>query len=554
MLFRPKKPLESRSKTVLGYLAVFFVSAAVCTIIQARPSFRDPDSFYHLKMAQLMLGQGIIHEFRWLPFTTLSDDFADHHFLYHLLLTPFISVLGPLYGMITASVIFASLALILFYALLRAYGVRWPAAYVYILGTGGSFIFRLNLAKASALSLAVIFAALIAIKKDKPWLLFLIAWIYVLLYGGWPLLLIIVGVSVLAKMITDRLTERHPWHSWSHRWFWRRLFGGSKHAVGDFIETPEARAVGATVAGLMAGLVFNPYFPQNIRFYWEQIVQIAIVGYRDRIGVGSEWYPFAPDLLVRSTGGSFLLVLIALALLAFVLFWPEIIINKEKTLTNKEVAPLVSAWLMALIFLVLTLRSKRHVEYLVPFVTLAGAMLINIIWTRLDIVKGRQRLAELLPKFRHAVTLFLCWFAAVFLYVGIKDVLLTRDLYAEGESYDKYSGAAAWLAKRAPEGAIIFHSDWDDFPMLFFQDDKRRYVAGLDPTFLYRKDPERYRIWTGITTGRIDDGVARIVAEKFGSHYVFVENDHAAMRQSFESDPGAVLMYRDAEASIFVIL
>lgn len=554
MLFWSKKPVESAAKRALGYVAVFLCAAAVCAFVQAHQAFRDPDSFYHLKMAMLMREHGVIREFPWLPFTTLADNYADHHFLYHLLLISFISVFDPLQGMIVASVIFAAAAITLFYALLRAHGVRWPAAYAFILGTSGAFLFRLNLAKTSALSLCVIFVALIAIRKEKPLALFFISWLYVLLYGGWPIMLVVVGASLVAKAVTDRLTERHPWHSWAHRWFWKRLIGGSRHAFRDFLAASETKCALAATAGLAAGVVVNPYFPTNLRFYWEQIVQIAVVGYRDKVGVGSEWYPYLPGNLVAETGGVFLLTMLALALLAFMLFWPSTVRKGGGSIGNRELSAIFTAWILALIFLFLTLRSKRHVEYLVPFATYAAALGMNALVTRMDFAGAKRKLAEILPNRRVAVPLFLSWFVAAFLYAGIKDVILVRRLYEGGQRFSTYAGASAFLAARAPEDAIVFHSDWDDFPMLFLRDDAHRYIAGLDPTFLYRKDPERYRLWSGITTGRIDNGVAAIVRDKFGARYVLIENDHQAMRKSFEADPGAARIYHDAEASVFLIL
>ena len=37
--------------------------------------------------------------------------------------------------------------------------------------------------------------------------------------------------------------------------------------------------------------------------------------------------------------------------------------------------------------------------------------------------------------------------------------------------------------RQRPKGEMIFNTDWDDFPMLFFYDDTSNlYASGLDPT------------------------------------------------------------------------
>lgn len=76
------------------FLSIFFLYLW----IQSTPSFLDPDSFYHLKMAKLIAERGPILHFPWLQFTVLKDYFVDHHFLYHVLGIPFIMIFGDLIG------------------------------------------------------------------------------------------------------------------------------------------------------------------------------------------------------------------------------------------------------------------------------------------------------------------------------------------------------------------------------------------------------------------------------------------------------------------------
>ena len=109
--------IYSKIKTFIirhAWLGEFFVFAVMLVLylpLQAGESFADPDSFYHLKMAELIAASGPIRNFIWLPFTTLAQAFADHHFLYHVLLIPFIKVLGPFPGIKASTAVFAAAAI-----------------------------------------------------------------------------------------------------------------------------------------------------------------------------------------------------------------------------------------------------------------------------------------------------------------------------------------------------------------------------------------------------------------------------------------------------------
>jgi hypothetical protein len=77
-----------------------------------------------------------------------------------------------------------------------------------------------------------------------------------------------------------------------------------------------------------------------------------------------------------------------------------------------------------------------------------------------------------------------------------------------------------WANEEIPEGERIFNCNWDDFPKMFFYDTKHSYVYGLDPNYLYSKNPELYKLIDEITKGKTDDP-APIIREKFGARFVF---------------------------------
>lgn len=548
---------EKRQKTLpsgAGYVGIFLAVYALYACLQTAPTFMDPDSFYHLKMTLLMMERGgLIRDFVWLPFTTLSSAYTDHHLLYHLLLVPFVAAFGPLVGIKVAAAMFGAAAMTAFYAVLRAYGSRWPAAFTLLLATSSAFMFRMNLAKTSSLSVALLMLALIAIRKEKPWLLFFLSWAYVWLYGGWPIMAAVVAAFLVTRAVIDHLMEKHPVHSWGATWFWRRLFRGSRGAVADFFSAPETKHAFAAAGGLTAGVVINPYFPKNLLFYWEQIIQIAVVGYKDKIGVGVEWYPYAGNRLYAESAAIFLVIAMCVALLIAMVFWNELIRRGDGNASRQEISSQVAALTLASAFLLLTMRSRRHVEYFAPFAMLTGALFFTMLYNRLDVKALIGRIRWLFPKIPHLHVAFFTYLAFLFAFMGLKSVATAKATYDGGIPWNRYAGAATWLKANVPDGDVVFHSDWDDFPPLFFHDDRHRYIAGLDPTFLYRQDRERYWKWADVTSGRTKEGIAPIVRDVFGAKYVMVELDHKDMRENVDKDPAFRRAYQDDEVRIYEI-
>ncbi|HLM61012.1 MAG TPA: hypothetical protein VK308_09420, partial [Pyrinomonadaceae bacterium] len=106
-------------------------------------------------------------------------------------------------------------------------------------------------------------------------------------------------------------------------------------------------------------------------------------------------------------------------------------------------------------------------------------------------------------------------------FAGVKETGLIATLQGN-EANDKYKRAADWALENIPEGERIFNCNWDDFPKMFFYDTKHSYVYGLDPNYLYSKNPELSKLIPELTGGKIEDP-APVIREKFGSRYIFTD-------------------------------
>jgi hypothetical protein len=115
-----------------------------------------------------------------------------------------------------------------------------------------------------------------------------------------------------------------------------------------------------------------------------------------------------------------------------------------------------------------------------------------------------------------------------------------------------YPGAAGWLQRTTPAGSLVFQTDWDDFPRLFFYNSANLYTIGLDPTYMERYDPSLYADWVKITRGEVRQPGA-MIHDRFGAAYVLTDLRHGAFLKQAASDPRLREVYRDEFAAVFAV-
>ncbi|MFH1046949.1 MAG: hypothetical protein V1738_01480 [Patescibacteria group bacterium] len=514
------------AKPWLGGVIVFVLTTVLYSAVQWPAAFQDPDSYYHAGLAVLTAEQGTVLDFPWLPFTTLADSFADHHYLYHLLLVPFVRLFDPLVGLKIAAVLFGAAASAGFYLAARQLRLRPNLSLVFslLLATSMNFMFRMNLAKAASLSVLLVLLGVAAVVRRSHIGLFVLGFVFVWTHGSWPLLVFVVG-----------------------------LF-----ACADFFRTGKLRAparlLGWTVMGLATGLVVNPYFPQNLEFYWYQTIHAALINYADVINVGMEWLPYQTDKLIPQNAAPTLLLALAAALALAARLWREQIVRpvgpNENDLLRRASLTKALAVGTAILF-ALALRSQRHIEYFVPFSMLFSAAWFDYLSRRYDLRRlwclsfGDSRRLGL------AIATFFC---LLFPVIAMRDVYVIVGKFHEQPAqfaFGKYESVTDWMQLHLPPSAVIFHGDWADFPPLFYRAPEFRYLAGLDPTFFYLKDPASFATWREATAGRVRDISA--VVRFYDSKYAFVTSDQTDLRRAIEADEDFELVYQDDEARVYMI-
>lgn len=489
----------------------------------------DFDGYYHVKWSRV-LWDSMKHgsfppKFPWLPLTTLnSKDYVDHHLLFHIFQIPFVEFRDPRLGAKVGSIVFASLAVLSCYWLLIRYHIRYVLVWLLaLLACSAPFIFRMNMAKAPPFAIIYLILAIYFFFRKKYWPLLPVALLFTWTYD---LFLLLVMAAVFWS-VAIAWTE--------HRFEWRPLV--------------------YVIAGCAAGLVLNPYFPQNFHLLYEHLlIKLRASGYDTK--VGDEWYPYDSWQFLGNSAVACIAMLVG-----YIAFEPS-----ER---RKSQYPFFLL-LFSTALLIMTARWRRIAEYWPPFAVLFAAFSLQpwLAGTRSYLTKLPPDVAEELKSFFDRkdswwTRLTSDWreiiktvgVAAVAMALGVFLFLnLRREVeeigYAEAHNY--YKAGADWMRANIPPGQIVFNTNWSDFPRLFYFDETHYYVSGLDPNYLYDKDPELSRIYERITLGQ-ETNPARLIRDRFGARYVFSDNKHDDFFQQARESGWFDIVYEDKDCVILYI-
>ncbi|MFH0928186.1 MAG: hypothetical protein V1821_01795 [bacterium] len=510
--------LSSRCQ-LLSVFAFFLIFYA---LIQWQPAWRDPDSFFHAKMGQLIHEQGLVQDFFWLPETVLSDHFADQHLFYHWLLAELNAFVSPDVAAKILAVFLAALAVAGLFALLKYF--QTPRAWVFtsFVGFSAYAADRLNLAKAGSLALIWQLLIIYGLFAKRPILLAFAAFFYVWSHGSWPMGLIILGAYLVTEFIIAKSQKQS--------------FGVTRELMISSV---------AVLGGLLGGLIINPYFPKNLGFYWYQIVEVAVWGGSNKIQVGSEWY--APD------AGALAL---AVAPMAFALFaagwvlWRALQKAALKFQIERARILIFCFALMSGTFL-LTLRSARHLEYFFPYL----ALFVASVWSYLihagALETAWQELQEWFGAFvKKYFTVFLS--SLVIIFAVANSGVLVSKYFRHNISWDHLKPASDFVVGKVAAGEMIYNLDWDFFPELFRYNDQNVYVSGLDARFLAARDFEAALVY------QKNPPEARELQElmkKFGARYLILEKRKPREKTLdwLRANPDFENIFENEESVVFVL-
>jgi len=526
----------------LAGLWLFLIAVILFSYIQYSPTLADPDSFYHLKMAELIARQGIVYDFPYLHFTVLRTNYIDHHFLFHVILAPFVFFLPAFIGGKICQALLASLTVLCFYWLLKRLKAAAPFWLAALLLLNAPWVYRLSLIKAQPLSLIIIFLACWMIIEKRYYLLLLLGFIYVWTYDGWFLLLVLGLISVVVDSLDSAWTGLTLSASSQTKSISRKLGNFIQTAIINFFTLPNLKLIGSITAGLALGIIINPYFPQNLYFYWVHIVQIGLLGLKSKIAVGAEWY----SMSIRN-------FFIAIAL-PLILILPGLAAGLDNWRRLESKAKFLLA--TALVFLAATIRAQRNIEYFIPLAVLAAAVLYASLLAAAD---SRRKIFSVVKKIKdYLLPNKLCRryfyiFAALIFFI-----LLFNAGYNVKKSLaiirtDYLRSASNYLLAVSQPNDLVFNSDWDIFPELFYYNNKDIYIVGLDPAFMYLANRKLYQEWADITRGEKYEQAYQLIKYDFQAKYALVAKKNKNLLSSLENNFHFKKIYDDSDAAVYQV-
>ncbi|MBW2967865.1 hypothetical protein KY362_05250 [Candidatus Woesearchaeota archaeon] len=479
--------------------AVFILASAYLYLIQfASPHIIGVDGYFHIKFAELTSEEGLIRSFPWMYHTDWRTGFADSHFLYHIFLVPF-TLFGLTLGAKLSSVVLGTLMITVFYYVLKKNKVYYTYIWVLLLlAMSPAFLSKISQPRAPPLSLALLLLGIWFLISHHRIGTFLLAFVFCLTYTAWPVLLVFFAVFAGVKLVREKKIE----------WALGLCLGG----------------------GILSGIIFNPYFPENIRVFKVQILNILFM---PEVLQPFDMRPYEPIWTFFST---FWLVLVLIIISAWALL-------KEKHLQETKNITLL---LFSLLVILLAIRSRRFSFYLIPIGLTASAMTLDRLIRKLaDRIKGFR------SSTRHALLAIFGVFVLVSL-IGTGAQAISRNIStAEQLGLHNSRDCALWLAENTePKDIIVVR--WDQFPGFFFYNNYNYYIDALHPAYLYQHNPEKYRIIEGIYQKGDIDNISEDMQTLKSQHIVLSKTHDHDLWKLFESrqsgaseNVGLVTSYED---------
>ncbi len=283
------------------------------------------------------------------------------------------------------------------------------------------------------------------------------------------------------------------------------------------------RQLVACVAGIVLGMVISPYFPANLSFFATQLFETGLGAARD---VGGEWKPYET--------WAFLLQAAPLAVI-----WVAGLTLRLRTAVPASRAEL-GLFFANLAFFVLTMKSRRFVEYWPVFALLNASAFAAVAWQ----ARSRER-AYTFNRWVVAATYTIVAVPGIFsLWMVWRDQRPSHDVVAIREAME-------FLQANSPPQSLVYTDDWDIFPICFYFNHHNTYAVGLDPEFTRSRYPALWERYKKITRAelpaklpmdlRSDSEKTQIEYEDIGTvfeaQYVLVADDHNKLYKALMDRP-----------------
>lgn len=460
----------------------------------ARPQLGDGDSWFHARLGWIYAHDGLGNgTFPWLPFTRLGSQWVDHELGWHWL-TGFALARDAVAGAKAIAAAQVAFLILSIYAILERWNVRGAAFFALLTFLGSKvFLFRALHFRPHVLAIAVFLWALVALTERRLFRLFALSLVLAYLHGSFAILIAACAAHAL----------------------WLSLPGT---ADADVSLGQRWRPLGAALAGAALALVAHPHFPHTFGFaFWHAgLVARGVAAGAEWADVGTREFlaHSAPALAVMATAG-------------FLTIATREPVRRDETTRYFG--------LMALGFVLVSFRHYRFVEYWIP---------LGMLWAG-RVCSARDGLERPAAQLGAGI--------AFGLLLGVAHVTVAQPVMARlrAEHPGPFDAIEKQIAIEAPVRQTVFHSDWADFPYLFFGNVRNRYISGLDPGFLASARPDLQQLYDALAAGEITVP-SLVIAQAFGAQLALVHSAlHPDLATRCRQDPLLESVLRTDERELF---
>lgn len=469
----------------IGLFLLVFVSTGTAFYFYQQHYFfdyyyPDRDSFYHVAMAKYMMENGWkISQFPWIQFSWLKENFVDWHFLYHIILMPFIKLFGEPIGPKLVNIALVGGIFSTIYLIFKEKKLTFAPLYAIVLFflMPVDFYFRMSMIRAPVLVLFFFTLSLYWLIKNRPIALAITIFFFVWAYYIASILIFIPITAYLLSQVIHK-------------------------------EKPNYKILLWAIAGFVVGMVINPYFPNNLSFL---ITQLSVTWNYDQKMPYSAIEMSSPDAWWWFSG----------SMMAIILFFGGMVISLLKNIKQSGVN--FGILVFAFSLLILQWQSVRNIEYWPVIGGLTGIIFAG------PYLEGT--LMNIKKTWRTAEIWIIIILLGIFIYEGIFHGILeyweTRkptvylDAFVKNENISLAREVSFYLTNHSNDDEIVFNM-WDHFAPLFYFNQKNHYVAGMNPMFLKVYDQKLFEEYIDIYYYDASVTDLEVIKNHFNSKLVLV--------------------------------
>lgn len=441
------------------------------------PFFIGNDSPFHARYASIFFSRIFARTFPTTEYSIWNERWGDKEFLFHAYLAPFCQndTLLLVGAKVAAGLLFAAV-LCSFATILRRQNVRgalWWAALLPALSMGWDF--RMLMVRSHVASVLLLLWILFLFERRRAKPLYVLTFLYTWTYTAPYLALLMCALMALG------------------RWGINRLRGDEEAAQPDPAvgrepagsRMTDQQALLGCLAATIAGILIHPQTPNQLLNDWMHLSLVATRAW----GVTASPVELGSEFQSETLREAYVLHPGVLICLAFAWLLASMLPGTRSRRAQQMLWMTVPAVLLYGL-------SGRFIEYLAPLTVWALAL----VWA--DARVEAQHIFTGLTN-RSRALLATTGIALLMALHGFTLHMINRNIWHPAPNLTQVQ-IGRWLAAHAQPGDLVVPLDWTQFPQLYYQAPKLKYVVGLEPTTMEVVYPEKLHYLEQVRLGKRD--------------------------------------------------